>query len=232
VKINQLHNWHLSIDQAKRLQGELASQISKKNEMTEPLFIAGSDISAVDSNGNARAAVVVLKYPSLETVEIQVAEDKPIFPYIPGLLSFRESPLLLAAFNKLSNEPDLLFVDGQGIAHPRRFGIASHLGLILNIPTIGCAKSKLCGFYKPLSAKKAGLCTELMDHDEVIGAVLVTKDHTSPVYVSIGHKIDLSTAIFWVTRCCNGYRLPKPCRLAHLAASGNYKASTLSANTT
>jgi len=220
VKINQLHDWRLSIDQAKSLQGKLASRISKKNEVTEPLLIAGSDISATNSNCIGRAAVVILKYPSLQAIEIQVVEDKPIFPYIPGLLSFRESPLLLAAFNKVNNVPDLLLVDGQGIAHPRRFGIASHLGLILNIPTIGCAKSRLCGSYEPFISREAGVSTSLIDHDEVIGAVVVTKDNTSPVYVSIGHKVDLATAIAWVIKCCKGYRLPEPCRLAHLAASG------------
>jgi deoxyribonuclease V len=230
MKINQLHDWHLSIDEAKRLQGELANQISRKNEITKPLLIAGSDISGVNTNGTARATVVVLEYPSLEIREVQTTEDKPTFPYIPGLLSFRESPLLLSVFNKLTNVPDLILVDGQGIAHPRRFGIASHLGLILDTPTIGCAKSKLCGSYKPLSNRKAGIFTELMDHDEVIGAVVITKEHTSPVYVSIGHKVDLSAAILWVMKCCKGYRLPEPCRLAHLAASGKYIDLTLSAD--
>ena len=128
----------------------------------------------------------------------------------------------------MANEPDLIFVDGQGIAHPRRLGIASHLGLFLNLPTIGCAKSKLCGSYNPLNASKAGVCTELTDHGEVIGAVVVTKDHTSPVYVSIGHKVDLVTAISWVIKCCKGYRLPEPCRLAHLAAGGKYKGPVIS----
>lgn len=210
----------MSIDQAKQVQKELANQVSRKNEVTEPHLIAGSDISAPDSSGIAHAAVVVLRYPSLEVVETQVVKDKPIFPYVPGLLSFRESPLLLAAFEKLSTELDLLLVDGQGVAHPRRFGIASHLGLILGIPTIGCAKSRLCGQHKPLIAKKAGSYTELIDHDEVIGAVLVTKDNSTPIYVSIGHKVDLPTALFWAMECCNGYRLPEPCRLAHLAAGG------------
>ena len=188
--------------------------------MSQPSLIAGSDISAPDSNGIVRAAVIVLTHPGFEVVEVQVIEDKPLFPYIPGFLSFRESPIVLTAFSKLSNEPDLLLVDGQGIAHPRRFGIASHLGVVLDIPTIGCAKSRLCGTHKPLATTNAGSYTELVHNDEIIGAVVVTKDHVSPVYVSPGHKVDLPNAILWVMKCCKGYRLPEPCRLAHLAASG------------
>ena len=225
MKINQLHGWQLSTDQAKQLQRDLANQVSRKNEVTEPRLIAGSDISAPDSSGIAHAAVVILKYPGLELVEVQVVDGKPSFPYVPGLLSFREAPLLLSAFKSLSNEPDILLVDGQGIAHPRRFGIASHLGLILDIPAIGCAKSRLCGQQKPLANKKAGSYAELIDNNEVIGAALVTKSSSTPIYVSIGHKVDLPAALFWVMECCDGYRLPKPCRLAHLAAGGKYLTS-------
>ena len=225
MQINQLHSWQLSIDQAKQLQTRLASLVSRENELTEPHLIAGCDISAPDSNGIVHAAVIIVRYPSLEVVEEQVVEKKAIFPYVPGLLSFRESPLLLTAFENLSNEPDLILVDGQGIAHPRHFGIASHLGLILNIPTIGCAKSRLCGHHKPLATQKPGAYTNLIDNNEIIGAVVITKNKTNPIYVSIGHKIDLPAAIFWVLECCNGYRLPEPCRLAHLTAGGKHIAS-------
>jgi deoxyribonuclease V len=218
VKINQFHNWQLNREQAKQLQRDLATHVVKKNELIRPHYIAGSDISAPDSHGIAHAAVVLLEYPGLKIIEVQMAEDKLAFPYIPGLLSFREMPLILAAFEKLSSEPDIILVDGQGIAHPRRFGIASHLGLILNIPTIGCAKSHLCGRHEPLVT--TGSTTDLIDNDEVIGSVLLTKSKTKPIYVSIGYKIDLPSAVFWVKACCKGYRLPEPCRLAHIAASG------------
>ena len=220
MQINQLHDWHVSIDQAKQIQKELASQVSRKNEVADHRFIAGADISVTKSSGIARAAVVVLEYPSFELVEVQTAEGKLFFPYVPGFLSFRESPLLVSAFEKLSTNPGILLVDGQGIAHPRRLGIASHLGIILDIPTIGCAKSRLCGWHKPLVTAETGSYTELIDNDEVIGAVLITKANTKPIYISIGQKIDLPTAIHWVMKCCTRYRLPLPCRLAHIAASG------------
>src|SRR4030066_2600375 len=153
VKIQQLHGWQISIAQAKQLQMELSSQVSRKSEPLKPRFIAGVDISAPDARGIARAAAVILNYPELEVIEIETAEDKLNFPYIPGLLSFREAPLVLAVCQKLSTDPDLILVDGQGIAHPRRFGIASHIDLLLDIPTIGCAKSRLCGTQKPVSTK-------------------------------------------------------------------------------
>jgi len=217
VKVYQLHSWQISIAQATQIQRKLASQVSKKSEITAPRFIAGVDISAPDPTGVAHAAVIVLSYPALEVVEIGVSEDKLTLPYIPGFLSFREAPLILAACQKLSASPDIILVDGQGIAHPRRFGLASHLGLLLDTPTIGCAKSRLCGSHKPL-ATEAGAYTELIDGDEVIGVALRTKAGVNPIYVSIGHKIDLPAAIHWVMECCHGYRLPEPSRLAHLAA--------------
>lgn len=218
-KINELHSWQLTVKQAERLQRELAPRVCRENKLSNPRFIAGADISAPDRWGIARAAVVVLNYPELELVEVKTAEGTPSFPYIPGLLSFRESPLVLAAWQKLSVAPDLLLVDGQGTAHPRRFGIASHLGLLLDIPTIGCAKSRLCGTYKTVP-REAGNFTELVDNDEVIGVALCTKTGTAPIYISIGHKVDLSSAIEWTMKCCRGYRLPEPSRLAHLVASG------------
>jgi len=180
------------------------------------------DISAGKREGMATAAVVVLNYPELRLVEMEIAQGELDFPYIPGLLSFRESPLTLAACQKLTTAPDLILVDGQGIAHPRRLGLASHLGLFLNMPTIGCAKSLLCGDHEAPMIEP-GSYAEIADKDEIIGAALRTKLGVKPVYVSIGHKVDLNTAIYWVMNCCRGYRLPEPTRLAHLAAGGNLK---------
>lgn len=218
VNIQNLHGWQISVSEAKGIQLELARQVSQRSESIEPGFIGGVDISAPDSTGIARAAVVILSYPELQIAGVKTAEDKLNFPYIPGLLSFRETPLILAAWEKLSFKPDLLMVDGQGIAHPRRFGIASHLGILLDIPTIGCAKSRLCGVHSPVTSK-AGDYAELIDNSEIIGVALRSKAGANPIYVSIGHRIDLSTAIDWVMKCCRGYRLPEPSRLAHLAAS-------------
>jgi deoxyribonuclease V len=190
-----------------------------ENEVINPHLVAGIDISSADAQGVARGAVVVLRYPDLSLVEMQVAEGKITFPYIPGLLSFRESPLMLAACEKLCNAPDLILVDGQGVAHPRRLGLASHVGLFLDLPTIGCAKSILCGRHAPVG-EEGGSHAELCDNGEVIGAALRTKSGVKLVYVSVGHKIDLTEALQWVLKCCRGYRLPEPMRLAHLAAQG------------
>jgi deoxyribonuclease V len=219
VKIKNLHSWQISVAEAKQIQLELARKVSCHSETIKPRFIAGVDISAPDSEGIARSAAVILNYPELQLAEVKTAEDKLDIPYIPGLLSFREAPLILAACQKLSINPDLVIVDGQGIAHPRRFGIASHLGLLLDIPSIGCAKSRLCGTHLPVTPEAGGY-TELRDNDETIGVALRSKANANPIYISIGHRIDLPTAIHWVMRCCRGYRLPEPSRLAHLAASG------------
>ena len=220
MKVESLHSWQVSPAQALDIQQKLAAQVSKSSEVTAPRFIAGVDISVGKAGGMAAGAVVVLQYPELRLVETKVAQGKLDFPYIPGLLSFRESPLTLAACQKLTIFPDLILVDGQGIAHPRRMGLASHLGLFLNTPTIGCAKSLLCGTYEAPS-EEPGSYAEVVDRGETIGAALRTKLGVKPIFVSIGHKVDLQTAIYWVMKCCRGYRLPEPTRLAHLAAGGN-----------
>ena len=220
VKVERLHSWQVSTAQALDIQRRLAEQVSRSSEVTTPHLIAGVDISAGNARGMATGAVVVLEYPELRLVETKVVQGRFNFPYVPGLLSFRESPLTLAACQKLTVTPDLVLVDGQGIAHPRRMGLASHLGLFLDTPTIGCAKSLLCGQHE-VPGEAPGSYTEIVDKGETIGAALRTKLGTKPVYVSIGHQIDLQTAIYWVLACCRSYRLPEPTRLAHLAAGGN-----------
>lgn len=169
--------------------------------------------------GWARAAVVVVEYPSLEPVEVKTVEGPLAWPYVPGLLSFREAPLVLEALSLLRIDPDLVMLDGQGIAHPRRLGLASHVGLFIDVPTIGCAKSVLCGDYsEPLYEK--GACTDLVHRGEVIGAAVRTRSGVRPVFVSIGHRFNLAGAVEWVLHSCSRYRLPEPTRLAHLAAGG------------
>lgn len=227
VRIKDLHSWQVSTAEALDIQLKLAPQVSRTNEVAEPRFIAGLDISVNRERGTASGAAVVLNYPQLELVEAKVVEGRVDFPYVPGLLSFREAPLTLAVCEQLSVTPDLILVDGQGIAHPRRLGLASHLGLFLDVPTIGCAKSRLCGRHR-VPAEEAGSYAELVDGDETIGAVLRTRTAVNPIYVSIGHRVDLEAAIYWALECCRGYRLPEPTRLAHLAAGGNLKPAGMS----
>jgi len=219
MKVHTLHGWEVSVGRAKEIQLSLAKRVVTESEVIKPRLVAGIDISAPDAQSVARGAVVVLRYPEFSIVEVKVVEGKITFPYIPGLLSFRESPLILAACEKLCNVPDLILIDGQGIAHPRRLGLASHVGLFLNLPTIGCAKSILCGQHR-LVGEEADSHAELLDNGELIGAALRTKSGVKPIYVSVGHKIDLASALQWVINCCRGYRLPEPTRLAHLAAGG------------
>lgn len=214
-----LHSWQVDVAEAKEIQRVLAAQVIRKNELGTPNLIAGVDISREDSDGKARGAVVVIDFPGLVLVEQNVVTQEINFPYVPGLLSFREVPLILAACEGLTVTPDLFIADAQGIAHPRRLGLASHLGLILGTPTIGCAKSILCGQHGDLG-EEPGDYTQLLDKGEVIGAALRTKRGVKPVYVSIGHRVDLKASIQWVMACLRGYRLPQPTRLAHLAAAG------------
>jgi deoxyribonuclease V len=225
MKVFTPHEWEVSTARAREIQSDLARKVVTENNVVTPRFIAGIDMSSGNAEGTARGAVVVLNYPELDIIEVKVAEARITFPYVPGLLSFRECPLIVAACEKLDNVPDIILIDGQGIAHPRRLGLASHVGLLLDLPTIGCAKSILCGEHLPVG-EDAGSYAELLDKTEVIGAALRTKSGVKPVYVSVGHKIDLASALHWVTRCCRGYRLPEPTRLAHLAAGGTLTAGS------
>ncbi|MBI4200634.1 MAG: deoxyribonuclease V [Chloroflexi bacterium] len=220
MKVLRLHPWQLSVEEAQALQRRLARQVSRDSPLAQPpRYVAGTDLSPPDGNGRVRGAAVVLSFPELRVAEVRTAEGKPGFPYIPGLLSFREAPLVLAALERLSVTPDLLLADGHGLAHPRRFGLACHLGLLAEVPAAGCAKSILCGRHGPLAPER-GAWVPLEDRGEVVGAAVRTRDATSPLYVSVGHKIDLRDAVRWVLACCAGYRVPEPTRLAHLAAAG------------
>ncbi|MFH1775223.1 MAG: deoxyribonuclease V [Chloroflexota bacterium] len=213
-------DWPLNATEAVTIQRRLAAQVSREGEVTVAKLIAGVDIAVGKAGEMATGGIVLLDYPELKLVETRVVQGKLNFPYIPGLLSFRELPLILAAYEQLEHTPDLILVDGQGIAHPRRMGLASHLGLLLDMPTIGCAKSRLCGSHQA-PAEESGSYAELLDGGEVIGAVLRTRQSVKPVYVSTGHKVTLKAAVHWVLACCRGYRLPEPTRLAHMLASGN-----------
>jgi deoxyribonuclease V len=215
-----LYTRPLNTVQALEIQNELSNLVIKTNLLQDVKYVAGVDLSVRRTSKTATASVVLLSYPDLEIIDIQTASGDLEFPYVPGLLSFRELPLTLAAFEKLTISPDLVIVDGQGIAHPRRFGFASHLGVLIDIPTIGCAKSRLCGSCTE-PENGPGDYSNLIDKDEIIGAVLRTRHGVKPLFVSVGHKVSLDTAVTWVINCCRGYRLPQPTRLAHLAAGGN-----------
>ena len=200
------------------LQKQLTDQVVSENRMGKVTTVAGIDVG--QQNDIAQAAVVVLNFPDLEIKEVAIARRRVQFPYIPGLLSFREGPVLLDAFDKLAVMPDLLIFDGQGRAHPRRLGIASHIGLLTGLPSIGCAKSRLCGQHHEPGPQR-GSHVPLIDNGEVIGAVLRTRTGVKPVYVSVGHNIDLDTSIEYVLACCRKYRLPETTRQAHrLAKTG------------
>jgi len=219
MEVKHLHNWDVSTSEAIQIQRKLATQVDNHGSIGTPSLIAGVDVSGANEQGIAKAAIVILNYPDLNTIDTITIEAKVSFPYIPGLLSFREMPLLIKAFQKLNAVPDLVLVDGQGIAHPRRLGLAAHLGLFLDIPTIGCAKSRLTGTNAELP-NEAQSWTELFDGNDVIGAAVRTKLKTNPLYISVGHKISLAKAIYWTLKCCTKYRLPEPTRLAHQTASG------------
>ena len=217
-KMKSLHDWNLSFAQAIALQRQLAGRIKQTAVRKPPKLVAGLDC-AFSKNGRAIiAAVIVLKLPSLELVETAAIIQKVNFPYIPGLLSFREAPACIAAVEKLKLSPDAFIIDGQGIAHPRRLGIASHLGLFFNKPTIGCAKSRLIGEFEPPPLKK-GTYSLLKDGKEIIGAVLRTRKAVKPVFVSVGNKCMLKDAIRIILACTTKYRIPEPTRLAHQLVS-------------
>jgi len=218
MKYQDIHSWAVSYSEALDIQKKLSRMVESR-PLDHPIrFVAGSDISFSKADNRLFTAVVVLTFPDLEKVEEVRAQGEATFPYVPGLLSFREAPPLLAAFARLQHDPDVILVDGQGIAHPRRLGLASHLGVILGRPTIGCAKSRLIGEYAEPGEQK-GDRSPLRHAGETIGMVLRTRRRTRPVFVSIGHLIDLDTAVSIVLACTRTYRLPEPARQAHILAN-------------
>ena len=213
------HPWPGSAAEARALQQRLRGGIVAHDALPGPVRrVAGVDVGFEDGGRITRAAVAVLDADSLQLLEHRIARVPTTFPYVPGLLSFRELPAVLEALAGLSACPDLLLCDGQGLAHPRRFGIACHLGLLLDLPAIGVAKSRLVGEYREPGADRADW-SPLQDGDEVIGAVLRTRARVKPVFVSVGHRIGLETAIAWTLRLAPRYRLPEPIRWADGLAS-------------
>lgn len=214
------HPWDVSPAEAIAIQRRLAVQVETTDRLPAVIHhVAGVDVGFEDAGRTTRAAVAVLAFPSLEPVETAIARLPMAFPYVPGLLSFRELPAVLQALGQISTRPDVVLCDGQGIAHPRRIGIASHLGLLLDLPTIGVGKTRLIGRHDDPGPEK-GDWAPLKDGVEVIGAALRTRQGVKPVYVSCGHRVSLATAIRLVLACTTRYRLPETTRQAHRLASG------------
>ena len=214
----KLHNWDLTPEEAARVQTDLRQRLILAWDDRPVSTIGGVDVSIKPET--ARAAIVVISYPELKPVEAAIADAPLIFPYIPGLLSFREGPAVLLAWSKLQNKPDLLMFDGQGIAHPRGIGIASQMGLWLERPSIGVAKSRLYGRHAEVGLQRGAQAHLLDKSGTIIGTVLRTREKTNPLYISPGHLIDVKHATRFVLDCCTGYRLPEPTRWAHKVAGG------------
>lgn len=215
MRFRQLHRWDVSPKRAAAIQRSLRGRLRLKPGALAPRLIAGADVSCDKRSDAIHAAVVVLSWPDLTVVERAVASGRARFPYIPGFLSFREIPILLKAFRGLSARPDLILCDGQGIAHPRGIGLASHLGLILQIPSIGCAKTRLVGEHKEPPLERGG-SAPLTYEGRRVGAVVRTRDRVKPMYISPGHRIDVRGAVSWSLACGAGVRIPEPTRLAHI----------------
>jgi deoxyribonuclease V len=219
MKIVQRHSWDISPTEAIAIQQQLRGEVVRENQLGLVRHVAGVDVGFEEGGRITRAAVAVLGFPALERVDHVIFRTPTCFPYVPGLLSFREVPAVIGALEKLTVIPDLLLCDGQGIAHPRRFGIASHLGLLCGIPSIGVAKTRLIGEHGPVPEGR-GEWVPLLDHGETIGAVLRSRPGVKPLYISIGHRVSLATALDYAMACVTRYRLPETTRWAHRLASG------------
>ncbi|PKM45947.1 MAG: deoxyribonuclease V [Gammaproteobacteria bacterium HGW-Gammaproteobacteria-1] len=213
------HDWDVTPAAARALQDALRGRVVLRDQLGEVRCVAGVDVGFEQDYAITRAAVVLLSFPGLELLEYAIARRPTSFPYVPGLLSFREIPTVLDALAQLQGRPDLLLCDGQGIAHPRRFGIASHLGVLCDIPAIGVAKSRLVGSHGNLPDQR-GAWIPLRDGGEVIGAVLRSRRGVNPLFISPGHRISLPTAVHFALACTTRYRLPETTRQAHRLASG------------
>lgn len=218
MKVTQLHSWKVNYREAVRIQNSLIENLSFPKLKKKPKRVAGADVSCSKRSTMLFASVVVLSLPDLSVIEEQLVESPAVFPYIPGLLSFREIPILCKAFRKIKTAPEAVICDGQGIAHPRGIGLAAHLGLILNIPTVGCAKSRLVGEYKPVGEKRWSR-SRLRFGGKNIGSVVRSRRGVKPVFISPGNNIDLQGSIKLIRWCTTRYRLPEPTRLAHISVN-------------
>lgn len=216
MQILSLHEWDVEVARAKVIQEKLRARVSVRNSVNlrKLRWVAGADVSYTPGEGIFYGAVVVLSFPDLSVVEEKWVSGGVTFPYIPGYLSFREAPILLRAFALLQQRPDVVIFDGQGLAHPRGLGLASHVSLFLDIPSVGCAKSRLVGEYRSVGRKRGSFSwLEFQGHR--VGTVVRTRANVKPVFVSPGHRVSFQRATDMVMATCRGYRLPEPIRLAH-----------------
>jgi len=213
MHVKKHHSWKLSYKDAAALQSKLAKKIILYDDFDVVKKIAGVDVKYIKNSNLIMCAVLVFSFPDLALIEVKTCKSRAVFPYIPGLLAFREGPIIEKCFKKIKNIPDLIIFDGHGYAHPRRLGIASHMGILLNLPAIGCAKKKLCGDYEN-NLKYRGEYSFLKENNEIIGAALVVKDNVKPAFVSQGNKISLDSAIKFILKVSK-FKIPEPVRLAH-----------------
>ena len=220
MQTRQLHKWNLTPKEAMELQVSLQRRLDTKSNISihNVKLIAGCDVAYYKKEDLCVAAIVVCQLDSMKIVEKIKVEEKATFPYVPGLLSFREIPPLIKAVKKLESSPDIFILDGQGIAHPRGIGLASHFGLIVNKPTIGCAKSRLIGEYRPMNKNK-GSYSFLYVNNKKVGVVLRSRDNCKPIFISPGHKINISSSLNIVKRCLSKYRIPDVIRFAHILSN-------------
>ena len=226
MDVRRLHGWEVTPQEAVRIQQALRVQlVAHDDDWTEFRTVAAMDVSYDKRSPWLFAGVVLMRLPGFQVVEEAGVRAEARFPYVPGLLSFRESPAGLEAWAKLRNQPDCLICDGHGYAHPRRFGFACHFGLLADLPTIGLAKSVLVGTFKPPGAAR-GSVSDLVDAGEVIGAAVRTREGAEPVFVSVGHRICLQTAVATILACSSAHRLPEPVRRAHALVNRLRQAGT------
>jgi len=218
IPVDITHEWDVSPGLAIQIQERLKARVVLSNGFQQLSRIGGADVAFSRKRNKVYAVLVVLDYVTMSALEMVSGEGPARFPYIPGLLTFREGPVLMEVFNRLRKWPDLILFDGQGIAHPRRLGLASHMGLLLNTPSIGCAKSPLRVQFKPPKRERGSLSKMMYGHEQV-GVVLRTRDGINPLYISPGHMVDLPTSVKVVLDCGRGYRLPEPTRIAHIQVS-------------
>ncbi len=217
--MNPLHPWKVTVQEAIRIQEELKDRVIVQRSLISVKTIGGADVAYSEDRNLLFGAIVVLSFPNMELLDTATAIGKTSFPYIPGLFSFREGPILIKAFQKLRQKPGVMIYDGQGIAHPRGLGLASHLGLWLDLPSVGCAKTPLLGEWDTPGPFR-GSFQWIRSNQKAIGAVVRTRDGVKPLFISPGHKIDLMTSINLVLESCRGFRIPEPLRRAHQLAQG------------
>jgi deoxyribonuclease V len=219
LKHLDLHDWNVSTREAREIQNSLRKKVKASWDRRQVRTMAGADVGFIDK-ATVLAAVVVLSFPDLDVIESRVNRAPCTFPYVPGLLSFREIPALLGCLDKVRTQPDVLMCDGQGLAHPRKMGLATHVGILLGVPVIGCAKSVLCGEFEEPPKRKGSFSYMYDKKGEIIGAAVRTRNMVKPVYVSVGNRIDLAASIDLVLKCSPRYRIPEPLRLAHYLSIG------------